>query len=357
MIQRRLLLRLIKGGNLAIDVSGIKFEGKKFPILEDHWTEKRIGFSKKPKGLEDNQIRFDDSNFEFIDSEESNKFREQSKQGFPFQASISGQPIVVERFGEGEKVKVNGYTLKGPGAVWREWIYRESSVVVFGADNKTHSRAFADNRGEIDVSFIEEQREAGDIDGEGGKKMPITLDEFKKDNPEEYEAEVARIVKAEQEKAEAALAEELTAAKEASSSQITKLTDQLTETNEKMRKLEKQEVIRQEKDLMREANAIWSQRLAESDIPDRLHDKARAMVSHNSFVKEGILDVTAFTEAVDIEIKSWDELGISTDAVTGMGTVVKDVGDIGTSEDEAKENQEIITRMQKRLPHMRVVEK
>ena len=343
-------------GNLAIDVSGIKFEGKKFPILEDHWTEKRIGFSKKPKGLEDNQIRFDDSNFQFIDSEESIKFREQSKQGFPFQASISGQPIVVERFGEGEKVEVNGYTLKGPGAVWREWIYRESSVVVFGADNKTHSRAFADNRGEIDVSFIDVEKESGNSDDEGGKNMPITLEKFREENPEAYKAEVERIVKEEQEKAEAASAKALKAAEDASSSQITTLTGQLTETNEKLRVLEKQEVIRQEKDLKREANAIWSQRLSESDIPERLHAKARAMVSHDPYVKEGVLDTAAFTEAVDKEIKSWIELGVSTDPVTGMGTVFK-VVDTDTSNTETEETQTIITRMQARMPHMAIIKK
>ena len=42
---------IIKGhwywGDLAIDLSGMSFPKKKFPILEDHMTDKKIGFAKK----------------------------------------------------------------------------------------------------------------------------------------------------------------------------------------------------------------------------------------------------------------------------------------------------------------------
>ena len=35
-------------GNLLIDLSGLRFERSRYPVLEDHNTDKKLGFSGKP---------------------------------------------------------------------------------------------------------------------------------------------------------------------------------------------------------------------------------------------------------------------------------------------------------------------
>ena len=103
-------------GNLAIDISGMSFPKKSYPILRDHSTSMIIGHSPKPK-TDDNKLQFDD--VVLCDTEWANDFLARSDEGVPFEASIYAQPTSIERVEEGEIVDVNGYKFKGPGTIWR----------------------------------------------------------------------------------------------------------------------------------------------------------------------------------------------------------------------------------------------
>jgi hypothetical protein len=98
-------------GNLGIDLDGISFKKPKFPILRDHLTSKEMGFSKKPQISNKEGLVFTEKEVTFLENEDVDKFVENSRKGFPYQASISARPTVIERVEEGSSVEVNGLTL------------------------------------------------------------------------------------------------------------------------------------------------------------------------------------------------------------------------------------------------------
>lgn len=100
-------------GNLAIDISGMSFPKKSFPILRDHSTSMIIGHS--PTKTDDNKLQFDD--VVLCDTQFTEEFVSLSDQGVPFEASIYAQPTSIERVEEDEVVDVNGYKFKGPGTI------------------------------------------------------------------------------------------------------------------------------------------------------------------------------------------------------------------------------------------------
>ena len=122
-------------GKLALDLEGAKFTKSKFPVLYEHDTAKIVGFSGKPV-IDSKGLIISNDNFTFIENPISSEFANNAKQGFPYQASVRGNPIKIEFIEEGETSEVNGYKLKGPAYIWREWVYKESSVAVFGSERK-----------------------------------------------------------------------------------------------------------------------------------------------------------------------------------------------------------------------------
>ena len=291
-------------GNLSINLEGLKFEKDEYPILMDHDTDKKLGISGKP--VIDNGLRFiEGGNFKFVDTEYSEEFKKLAGQGWPYQASIYALPTKIKRLEEDEEMEVNGYTLKGPNAtVWMEATYMESSVATFGYDRNTKTGMFS---GDADVLYIEiegkeEEQEIKTETTEVEKKMDLNT--FKAENPElfvQLQKEVEQSVK------------------DMFASEVTALTDKLQKQGEQILQFEKQEAIRSEKEVALEAKSIWAEKLSQSDIADRLHNKVKRQVSHEKFMVEGSLDIVAFSAAIDAEIADWEMLGVSA-TVLGMGT-------------------------------------
>ena len=155
-------------GNLALDTEGMKVLQSKTPILENHDTSRKIAFTTGIT-VEDHAVILDSDKTTFVDTEESREFQKLSSEGFPYQCSVAGEPSVVEWVKEGSSVEVNGFSLKGPGAVWRQWGLKEASVCVFGWDSKTSASAFS--RTEMEEVELTEIREGGDpatLNMEGG---------------------------------------------------------------------------------------------------------------------------------------------------------------------------------------------
>jgi len=140
-------------GDVAFDLKGLKFAKKRTPVLEEHFTSNRIGFATKQDIGE--QVTFEGV---FLDNEAARQMAGDLKAGFPMEASIYVPPLVVEMVEKGASVEVNGRTLKGPGAVFRQAVIKEVSMCVFGADSHTQSVAHAENhKANVTFNLIKEK--------------------------------------------------------------------------------------------------------------------------------------------------------------------------------------------------------
>lgn len=310
---------VIKGhwywNNLAIDLQGMSFKGSKFPILEDHRTDRKIAFTGKPI-ISEAGLDINPNTTKFIDTPESLAFQKASQEGFPFQASIYAKPSSVERVMEGEKAEVNGMTVKGPASIWRKCEFKEASVCVFGWDSETQSSAFSRTETEVvddytEIGKEETEEEGKKLSNNKLKKEVKTMDlaQFKIDHPELVTQFTDEIT--------ASLTETFNAEKAVLEASIAEKDQKLSDQEDRVLKLEKKEIIRHEGELKNMADSIWTRKLSESDVSEHLFSKVRAMVSHTKFVKDGVFDAEKFGEAVDAEIKDFEDLGATT---TVMGT-------------------------------------
>jgi len=332
---------IIKGhwywDNLAIDLQGIKFGKGKFPILEDHMTSKKIAFSKDP--ILDGKLEINPDKTQFVDTEESAEFQKLSAKGFPYQCSIYARPTIVERIEEGASVKVNGFTLKGPGTVWRECNFKEASVCVFGWDEETKATAFSKEEVEIDIEETEilaQEESKIKLKLRKNKEVTTMPEELIKDREKIDPKLVEEIQLEAKKKVELELAKKET--------EFSKEKEDLTKENEKLTErvlgLEKKETIRAENELKNSANAIWTKKLSESDIPESMYDKVRPYVSHSKFTEEGILNVEKFEEAVSAEIKDWENKGV-TSKVLGSGFTEKSVDETKLAETQKSVDNDV----------------
>ena len=328
-------------GRMAIDLSGIKFDQKKYPVLEQHMTNRRIGFSAKP--IVNGGITLNPETTKFLDNEYAQEFIRDSLKGFPFQASIYAIPTVLERVENGATVEVNGYKFKGPGIIWRKSLYQEASVCVFGWDKKTEAAAFSKEEVEVNVQYI--NNEGGDADKnedettkpklklrKGGEHiMPKTLVELKEKYPD--------LTKQLADEVTTNLQNTFDREKTAMQSQITQLSTEKEEMGVRVLSLEKNDLLRSEKELALTADRIWNEKLAASNIAEHLFDKVRKHVVHAKFVKDGNLDVAKFGEAIDTEIADWESRG-ATSTVLGAGfsTTEREVETIKLSKQEKSDD-------------------
>jgi hypothetical protein len=316
-------------GKLALDLEG-RTQMKVIPILEQHELDRKIGFTKKSEVSDDFRLVHND--ITFVDTPFSEEFQKLSKQGFPYQASVYAKPSVIEDVGEGTTVEVNGRKFTGPGSIFRKWEHKETSVCVFGADKNTHSQVFSEND-EFEVTVF---RESENIEVEvtvtqEEVKTMFDIVKLKEENPEEYK-KLMDAVKAE--------------ARQEVESQFKEVVETLTESNQKLQKdvleFQKTEAIRKEKEIKLEAKGIWDEKL--SGMPERLHSKIKAQVNYEQFVKEGDLDVEAFSAAIDEELKDWTDVSLGS-SVNGFGAASKGVADDPEEVKAQEENKVWLTKM------------
>ncbi|MBL8752263.1 MAG: Mu-like prophage major head subunit gpT family protein [Planctomycetes bacterium] len=137
-------------GNLAIELSGIKGKGK-VPVLVDHNVGLRIGVS------DDREIdakRGLVMRGKFLKSSPlAAQVRDESKDGFPWEASVRVVPLKVEQIPEGVEAEVNGQKVRGPGHIFRRSQLREVSFTALGADHNTSAAALSEASPELAVEF------------------------------------------------------------------------------------------------------------------------------------------------------------------------------------------------------------
>jgi len=305
--------------NLAIDIQGVKFKGNKIPILEQHDLYRKIGIAKKPTKLED-KIEYDDVTL--LENEFAEEFYNNSKQGFPYQASLGVKPLRIERIEEGTSVEVNGHTLKGPGTIFRETIVRETSICVFGYDSHTNSEAFSDedSNEEIEYELVEHSDgEDTNLSDDGNNENPndgnnnfggndMTLEELKQQYPElftEHENQVRTKVQSEAANNDDSEFSEKIQQKE---KEIAALSAANEDFKNRVTELEKNEAIRRERDTKAQADSIMETALNESKIPKNLFAKIRGTVNYQKYcTEEEGFKAEDFAQACKDEIGSWEK--------------------------------------------------
>ena len=324
-------------GNLAIDLEGLTFGKKKYPILESHDSDRKIGFAGKP--IVDKELRINPDTVQFVDTPESLQFRKLSKEGFPFEASMYAQPLMIQRLAEKETAEVNGFTMKGPATIWRKTAFKEASVCVFGWDSNTRSAAFSkDDEMEITLE-VQTKSESALADNEGNSSreegVNMELSELKAKHADLVLAireEVLAEVKTDKATLEQTIADLRT--------QLQQKDATITSQEERVLKLEKSEAIRREKDRVAEADRIWAEKLEASEIPEHLYAKVKSQVGYTRFVKDEILDVENFSKAVDAEVADWVGKGVVKTKIIGGGGLSKETAPEGSTKLAEKEEED-----------------
>ena len=326
-------------GDLVLNVAGMKKASPTIPILQDHFTSQKIGFTRKVL-TDDNKVVFDPKSSKLVSTPYAEEFVKLSKEGFPFQCSVYARPTKIVELAEGESQEVNGFKFSGPGTIFDKWTLKEGSVCTFGYDSKTSATAFSEGQVEeleleVDVPVTSSEDAAmfakNLLDQKGGEEG-MDLEKLKAEYPELYKAILAEGVA----QAEAQFSQE----RDGFTQTIDGLRTQLSDQGERIAKMEKQTALDKEAAALANADRLFAEAFAESDVPDRWKGKVRNQVNHQKFVNDdGDLDEKGFSEAVEAELKDWEEKG-ATSSVSGFAQAVED----DTEGDEtplAEENKEV----------------
>jgi len=196
---------------------------------------------------------------------------------------------------------------------------------------KAVSAGMADRLGSFEGLMADNNNYEGDI------SMKLTIDKLKADHKDIYD-EIVASVTPDNSALEASHAEEISA----KDKEIAGLKEKLeaSKTNEegltdRVKALEKRDAIRAEEALRSTAESIMSGALTASTLPERLHAKV-GQIDYNKYMTDGKLDIKAYTDAVNAEVKDWeDTVGEVTTPVQGVSTPSKPAASNDDGDDEA----------------------
>jgi hypothetical protein len=167
----------------------------------------------------------------------------------------------------------------------------------------------------------------------------MNLEELMKEHPELYEKIVAD--------AKAEVEAQFKAKEDSLQSEVNSLKAKNDTLEETVGELQKKDDIRTEKELLYEVDKIWDVKLAKADLDDRVKSKIKRHVNHNKFIENDVLKVAEFSEAVDAEIKVWEDMGLKSDGpILGEGFTEKD-GEDDSATKLAEENKSTVNRLLK----------
>jgi hypothetical protein len=133
-------------GNLALDLEGVQLPQRAIPALKDHDPDQRVGFATRLE-VEDG-VGLVARGELLPNSASAQAVQADAADGFPWQSSVHAVPLSVEQIEDGQKAEVNGTTLSGPGAIFRQWKVREVSFTALGADDAAQAAVAASHDAE-----------------------------------------------------------------------------------------------------------------------------------------------------------------------------------------------------------------
>lgn len=166
-------------------------------------------------------------------------------------------------------------------------------------------------------------------------KSMSSLEELKAENPELYK----ELMDSAQETVRKAIESEFSGREQNLLSEIGELTKSVGTLKDQVLDFEKKEVIRSDREMKLVGESIWVKLLADSDIPEYMHEKIVLHVPYSRFVQDSVLDEVKFKEAIKVEIEDWEKKGLSR-TVLGTGFNSDNVNETGDTELEATEKVE-----------------
>ena len=127
-------------GNFAFDLATMKLARKRIPILLDHFTDQRLGYSTSASF--DGKFVMEGKLLQ--SSELAQRIRTESREGFPFESSLRFDPdkSKIERLSKGQTAQINDRKITGPGTIVRNAFIIEGSVTSLGALGGTRTHIF-----------------------------------------------------------------------------------------------------------------------------------------------------------------------------------------------------------------------
>lgn len=125
-------------GTLAVALDGIGVQHDSVPALLDHDTTRRVGYTTRLYVDEEEGLVAEGN---LLSNEDAQRVRQDSQDGFPWQASCYLVADAVTQVPEGETLSVNGHTVEGPATVFDASQLREVTFCALGQDPNTNSDA------------------------------------------------------------------------------------------------------------------------------------------------------------------------------------------------------------------------
>jgi hypothetical protein len=153
---------------VVVDLQGVQTHSQNIPVLKDHRYADVVGHTDSVKV----GASIDIAGVVSGTGPAAKEVVANSKNGFPWQASIGGRVLQKQYVAEGAKVNVNGADHHGPIIVARKFALGEVSVTALGADTSSSTTIAASAKGASPAQEITMTDTATQVAGTADKEAP-----------------------------------------------------------------------------------------------------------------------------------------------------------------------------------------
>ncbi|PHR99587.1 MAG: hypothetical protein COA78_24780 [Blastopirellula sp.] len=132
--------------DVVMDLQGCKKAAGKMPILSNHQHDQPVGHAESD-GVVISARNINIAGAFSVDSEDSRRIVQSSKDGFPWKASVGASIEKIVFVEAGDSFQANGRTFKGPCFHAQETTLHETSFVTVAGDPKTKTKVKATRSG------------------------------------------------------------------------------------------------------------------------------------------------------------------------------------------------------------------
>lgn len=142
-------------GNVVHDMAGFRTHKPTLAIDYCHRDDELLGYLDVFRPSHDG-LDVEGALVMFAKDDRATEVVHKAQQGVPYEASIFFDPdsMVLEEVGPNAEAQVNGYTLKGPALILRQWSLRGVAICPHGYDGQTSTQLAADQTRNVPVQFV-----------------------------------------------------------------------------------------------------------------------------------------------------------------------------------------------------------
>lgn len=124
-------------GQVIHDLAGMRLHKSSLPIDYAHYDNEVLGYLDTFE-TDSGDLVASGQLVPFTHNDRASEVLHKAKSGVPYEASIFfSNPLRIEDVGDGAETQVNGYTVRGPATIFREWGLRGVAICPYGADPNT----------------------------------------------------------------------------------------------------------------------------------------------------------------------------------------------------------------------------